>query len=141
MTYNTLTDQEKERINAVDVLGWAEKTFDVRCDKCNTHSIEQVSWVDNSGCPRYKISSEAFMDNTVFHPLTDLNHAMLGVEKLSKKNKRYLVLEDFTHRDERKWQANLYSTNGYSFGNGHTPQEAIVEACIRIKRPDLFEGE
>ena len=117
MTYNKLTDQEKERIFAEDVL----EMKPVRYPGGNT--------------------KEGLYHKDTFAPLSNMDDAMLGVEKLSKENKWYLVLEDFTHKDERKWQANLYSTNGYSFGNGHTPQKAIVEACIRIKRLDLFEGE
>ena len=105
MTYNTLTDQEKERIFAEDVLG--EKNF--------FHKGTNVQ---------------------AFHPLTNLNHAMLGVEKFLDKYYFELAWEF------NGWEASLlWPENEYGRAKADTPNAAIVEACIRIKRPDSFEEQ
>ena len=112
MKYDKLPDNEKERIFAEGVL-------------------EIKWWNDIAKCI----------------PLTNLNTAFLGVNKLTQEEGLYLMLENLTHKDH-KWRVTLQEKDtsliqaGLIVGaEGHTPNEAIVEACIRIKRPDLFEED
>ena len=118
MTYNTLTDQEKERIFAEDMLGWepypginGKKYLNPNNNYCF------VMWAED------------------FHPLTDLNHAMLGVEKLRKEYTVEIVGEN----NWMLWLHTIKDTAVICYSDNLN--EAIVEACIKIKRPDLFEGE
>ncbi len=121
MTYNTLTDQEKERIFAVDVLGW------------ELHIVEGNRLYDH-----WMKGKVFIMDTIKFHPLTNLNHAMLGMEKLIEEERAIIQL---WHDHSEKWHCIFTIPPGHYQSASDTPTEAIVEACIRIKRPDLFEGE
>ncbi len=112
MTYNTLTKQEIERIFAEDVLGWKEGAVN-----------KELRWWMCEGEP------VMFKDN--FHPLTDLNHAILGLEKLGHQWGMAHGFDGYQVRlyEERERLCKVDSDN---------LNAAIVEACIRIKRPDLF---
>ena len=113
MTYNKLTDQEKERVFAEDVLEW---------------EIKDSYGFQNRYYYKYK--------NKEFHPLTDFNHAMLGVEKLG------LLWNCFF--DGTTYYFSFCDTSGEYMDDAFSDislNEAIVEACIKIVRPDLFEGE
>ncbi len=116
--YNTLTDQEKERIFAEDVLGWEHigKTI-------NYH--DELYWKT----PNYKVKCK---------PLTDMNVAIMGVEKLIEEERAIIQL---WHDHSKKWHCIFTIPPGHYQSASDTLNEAIVEACIRIKRPDLFKGE
>ena len=135
MTYPTLTDQEKERIFAEDVLGWVQEEAYASCSSCNgTKQLSDV-WVDDKGCPRKDVkTNQLWPGEEVFSPLTDLNHAILGLEKLGHQWGMAHGFDGYQVRlyEESKRLCKVDSDN---------LNEAIVEACIRIKRPDLFEGE
>ena len=74
------------------------------------------------------------------HPLTDLNHAMLGMEKLIQDEKCKDIemgLDSdgaWVHLYDDEWSLQLEVIT-------KSLNVAIVEACIRIKRPDLFEED
>ena len=126
MTYHTLTDREKERIFAEDVLGWERR-------------------------PHIFGSSYYFKDNHMkrtdyFHPLTNLDHAFMGVEKflypicLMREDTRESICGEYAG----KWHVIIGYEGAWvsHFTEKHdNPNKAIVEACIRIVRSDLFEGE
>ena len=115
--YNKLTDQEKERIFAEDVLGW-----------------ELITAYGG----RYKYWSGSGLDERSWHPLTDLNHAMLGVEKLIEEERAIIQL---WHDHSEKWHCIFTIPPGHYQSASDTPNEAIAEVCIKIVRPDLFADE
>ena len=119
MTYNTLTDQEKERIFAADVLGW---------------ELKQV--LEDKRYEAWHVNGEPQYTKGYFLPLTDLNHAMMGVEKLM--DGEWLI--DFHRKLNNVWYMYIYQLHPRIeyVGANVNFNEAIVEACIRIKRPDLF---
>lgn len=113
--YNKLSKDEIERVFAEDVLGWEkQKNFTA-----------------------YDIGNGRIMDMDIFHPLTDLNHAMMGMEKLIQKDKckdieMGLDLNGaWVHLYDDEWSLQLEVIT-------KSLNEAIVEACIKIVRPDLF---
>ena len=75
-------------------------------------------------------------------PLSDLDDAMLGVEKLLKGD----MWDTYSmEKDSDGWCAGFtpFDTDAdWPFSECcKTLNEAIVEACIRICRPDLFEEQ
>ena len=123
MKYDKMTNPQIERVFAKDVLGWY-----------TANVYPKILWWMEDG--------KSMMYQSDFRPLTDLNHAMLGVKRLADNN-------DWTWglRKNMKWHSfGFYEYNddiseevGHAYAD--TPQAAIVEACIRIVRPDLFEGD
>ncbi len=115
MKYDRMTNDQIERVFAEDVLGWDESG---------------LYWVDDDyGTLRINIHD--------FHPLTDLNRAMLGAEKLFD---RWVLETTEMHTRSFTGVTKDFKSVGKALGKD-TPQAAIVEACIKIKRPDLFEGD
>ena len=123
MIYNTLTDQEKERIFAVDVLGWEfRKTArgEFLVNKNNMRMFTVSQW----------------------HPRTDLNHAMMGVEKLIAENGTYTISRyNLPNIDINARHVTIGLEDNFVVSRNLDLCRALVEACICIKRPDLFEGE
>lgn len=117
MKYATMTDAEKERVFATDVLGWEYKQS--WYGRYYWHNSENNPALGNN------------KDSNDFSPLTNLDHAWMGMEKLNYP-----------------WKAvSLHSTTFIQFfdggiaiseGSGSTLNEAIAETCIKIVRPDLF---
>ena len=122
MTYHKLTDTEKERIFAEDVLKWFKMERPVH-----------GKFAYRAGIGDYRSCN----------PLTDLNHAMLGMERLIKENEHFFVTLNNTYINDRlEWEIAMGKIGNVSVHVfSDTPNEAIVEVCIHIVRPDLFEGE
>ncbi len=127
--YKQLTDAEKEKVFATDVLGWV---LDEYGDYRTSDGIGFVSYSHPD--------HDSIQEFPLFRPLRKENifHAMLGVEKLLEDWDTYTM-----EKDSDGWIAGFtpFDTDGdWPFSECcKTLNEAIVEACIRIKRPDLFE--
>lgn len=117
MTYATMSYIQRKEVFLIELLGYEKHD--------NLENTYRKPGDKNFACPC---------------PFEDLNLAMMGVEKLLKENR----LDEFNLGINRK------DSYVQIYGNkwelmieviSDTPNAAIVEACIRIKRPDLFEGE
>ncbi len=116
MKYKDMTNPQIERVFAEDVLGWTEGNV-----------YPNIMW--------WMCEGKSLMYQGEFLPLTDLNHAMMGMEKLGHD---YSLNKD---KDFGLWMSMDIGKKFPVEAYADTPQAAIVEACIRIKRPDLFEGD
>ena len=117
--YKDLTPDQIEKVFAEDVLGWE---YDEAPRGYNSH------WNKPDG--------DTVMDDPDFwSPLTRLDDCMLGVEKVVENGWLFTL----SYEPTVPWEAYFEDFDNRIVGQGDTPQEAIVEACIRIKRPDLFE--
>jgi len=113
--YTDLSKAEIERVFAEDVLNLRSGDL----------YLGDPVWFEDDG--------HFVMTQDELSPLADLNHAMLGLKKVSCGWKMVgLTSTCFVE---------LWDGGARARGSAPTPQEAIVEACIRIKRPDLFEED
>lgn len=123
MKYKDMTPEQKERVFAEDVLGWELMKIPGTID---TH------WYDGK---QFRLTAGGYRF------LTDLNHAMMGVEKFVG-NGFFFTLENTHINNRNQWFVHLGKIAGRDASVlKDAPNEAIVECCVRIKRPDLFEGE
>ena len=114
MKFNTMTPEQKERAFAEDVLGWVKQSYFDAYEKGDGYLIA----ID------------------IFRPLTNLDHAFLGVDKLIDK-------ADFNLEYElNKWSVWFINVNEGEeidvYVEANTPNEAITEACLRITNPGIF---
>ena len=116
MKYATMTPEQIERVFAVDVLGWEIK------DNVRYYSPEIKDFIYASG----------------FHPLANTDLAMLGVEKLIEEKRAIIQL---WHDHSEKWHCIIRIPPKHYQSASDNFNAAIVEACIRIARPDLFKGD
>ena len=118
MKFDTMTPEQKERGFAEDVLEWYEGSV-----------YPRILW--------WMCEGKAIMYQSDFRPLTNLDHAFLGVEKI-KPHKLELVWD----RNGNCF-ANLWTTSSVYYQSSFCNKlnEAIVEACLRIKSPHLFEED
>jgi len=133
MKYNKMSKAEIERVFAEDVLNLMSGDL----------YLGQPVWFEDDG--------HFVFTQDEFSPLTDLNHAMLGVEKLlgDKDLTLYFKLSAMGYRYDLKeqksyWKYKMIFTDDYddlATVIADTPEAAIVEACIRIVKSDLFGGE
>lgn len=113
--YATMTYIQRKEVFLIELLGYEKHD--------NLENTYRKPGDKNFACP---------------DPFEDLNLAMMGVKKLDVT----LILRRFIGKgDWRKWEATLHNPKKYVSGEYETCQEAIVEVCIRIKRPDLFTEE
>ncbi len=137
MKYKDMTNDQIERVFAEDVLGWFVYTIEDEHDK--TMDIWCIE--DRNDMMIFPVSEDYYWSGTTtypFHPLTDLNHAMLGVEKMRCPGRQFSLL---IGHDRFAFIVGSLAGEEECCIEAGTPQAAIVEACIRIKRPDLFDGE
>ena len=139
--YSQLTSQEIEHIFAKDVLGYYIKSFTIHCESCyEPQEIQRWMYGNLDNCQtHFRVKNPKWKIGLALKPLTDFNHAMLGVEKLIDKHCFELKYDI----EENSWYCALvlWAENWLVDCYADTPQEAIVEACISIVRPDLFEGD
>ena len=109
-----------------------EKVNDMKYTEMTDKQKRAAFWKDVLGH-----DEEDWWYDKYFRPLTDLNHAMMGVEKFPD-DKYYFEL----NREVGYWNVSLlWPENEYANVNADTPHEAIVEACLRITTPELFEED
>ena len=117
-TFNAMTPEQKERAFAEDVLGWKP-------------DIEGY-FIAEDGEPLFCM------------PLKILDHAMMGVEKLQKKYRQFALFIGLSNDGTDTWHARFWKNlpDHHEFhAEADTPNEAIVEACLRIKSPHLFKED
>ena len=130
MKYKNMTDTDKERAFAEKVLGWVIRKV------TDGHGITMDAWYekDEEGWMRYPIKGEYYWSGTTtypFHPKTNLDHAFMGVEKL---NPHEIEISLFNG----KWSVLWFQDGVFATDNCTTPNEAIMEACLRVVSPELF---